>query len=105
MISVLGSSRSSSSGVKTGYGVHVFKSDVSDPAAIAALYDAVLTQFPALDTLVNNAGITRNLNLRAEGYEQDRSPIHVQSNGQDGKAQKSNPASNQSSLDPIVNRS
>jgi uncharacterized oxidoreductase len=44
-------------------GVHVFKSDVSDPAAIVALHDAVLTQFPALDTLVNNAGIMRNLNL------------------------------------------
>jgi uncharacterized oxidoreductase len=44
-------------------GVHVFKSDVSDPAAILALHDAVLAQFPALDTLINNAGIMRNLNL------------------------------------------
>ena len=38
-------------------------SDVSDPDAIAALHDRVLAQFPALDTLVNNAGIMRNLNL------------------------------------------
>ena len=44
-------------------GVHTFKSDVGDPAAIAALDASVLTQFPALDTLINNAGIMRNLNL------------------------------------------
>jgi uncharacterized oxidoreductase len=44
-------------------GVHAFVSDVGDPAAIAALYDRVLLHFPALDTLINNAGIMRNLNL------------------------------------------
>lgn len=44
-------------------GLKAFRSDVSDPAAIAALSDAVLGQFPALDTLVNNAGIMRNLDL------------------------------------------
>jgi uncharacterized oxidoreductase len=43
--------------------VHIFKSDVSNPKAIAALHDRVIAQFPALDTLVNNAGIMRNLNL------------------------------------------
>ncbi|MGC1458212.1 MAG: SDR family NAD(P)-dependent oxidoreductase [Steroidobacteraceae bacterium] len=44
-------------------GIHAFMSDVSDPSAIAALHDGVLTQFPALDTLIKNAGIMRNLNL------------------------------------------
>ncbi len=44
-------------------GIHAFISDVSDPGAIVALHEAVLTQFPALDTLINNAGIMRNLNL------------------------------------------
>ena len=39
--------------------VHTFRSDVADPAAIAALYDNVLRQFPELDTLINNAGIMR----------------------------------------------
>jgi len=44
-------------------GVHTFKSDVSDPAAITALHASVLTQFPTLDVLINNAGIMRNLDL------------------------------------------
>jgi len=47
-------------------GVHVFKSDVSDPAAILALHDDVLAQFPALDILINNAGVMRNLNLNQD---------------------------------------
>jgi len=47
-------------------GVYTFKSDVSDPAAIAALHDRVLAKFPALDTLINNAGIMRNLNLNLD---------------------------------------
>jgi uncharacterized oxidoreductase len=47
-------------------GVHAFKSDVSDPAAITLLHDNVLAQFPALDTLINNAGIMRKLNLNQE---------------------------------------
>ena len=46
--------------------VHTFRSDVSDPAAIAALHDTVLARFPLLDTLVNNAGIMRNLDLRED---------------------------------------
>jgi uncharacterized oxidoreductase len=44
-------------------GIHIFNSDVSNPAAIAALYDAVIARFPTLDTLINNAGVMRNLNL------------------------------------------
>jgi uncharacterized oxidoreductase len=43
--------------------VHAFKSDVSDPEAIMTLHSTVLAQFPALDTLINNAGIMRNLNV------------------------------------------
>jgi uncharacterized oxidoreductase len=43
--------------------VHVFQSDVSNPKDIASLYDNVLAQFPALDILINNAGVMRNLNL------------------------------------------
>lgn len=47
-------------------GVHTFRSDVGDPTAIVALHEAVLSRFPALDTLVNNAGIMRNLRLNEE---------------------------------------
>ena len=36
---------------------------MSDPDAIAALYETVIVRFPALDTVVNNAGIMRNLDL------------------------------------------
>ena len=51
---------------RTLVGVHTIQSDVSDPGAIAALYDTVIARFPALDTLINNAGIMRNLNLNQE---------------------------------------
>lgn len=44
-------------------GLHTFQSDVSDPAAITTLYESVIARFPALNVLVNNAGIMRNLNI------------------------------------------
>ena len=47
-------------------GVHILTSDVSDAGAIVALHDRVLTQFPQLDTLINNAGIMRNLNFNQD---------------------------------------
>ena len=47
--------------------VHAFKSDVSDPKAIAALQKAVTKQFPALNVLVNNAGVMRKIDLHAGG--------------------------------------
>ncbi len=52
-------------------GVRTFRSDVSDPGAIAALHGDVLARFPALDTLVNNAGIMRNLKLNEDRGLQD----------------------------------
>lgn len=53
-------------------GVHVFRSDAGDPDSIRTLHTEVVAAFPALDTLVNNAGIMRNLNLN-----QDRDLLDV----------------------------
>ena len=44
-------------------GLHGIVSDVADADAIARLHDEVLARFPALDVIVNNAGIMRNLDL------------------------------------------
>jgi uncharacterized oxidoreductase len=44
-------------------GIHTFQSDVSDPAAIEALYHKVTRQFPGLNFLINNAGEMRRLDL------------------------------------------
>ena len=43
--------------------VHTFQSDVSDPKAITALCQKVITQFPNLNMLINNAGEMRKINL------------------------------------------
>ena len=43
--------------------VHTFRSDVSDPKAIATLYENVTKQFPELNILINNAGIMREINV------------------------------------------
>lgn len=47
-------------------GVHTLLSDVSDRRAVQTLYDEVVDRFPSLDTIVNNAGIMRNLKLDQE---------------------------------------
>ncbi|HEY5229684.1 MAG TPA: SDR family NAD(P)-dependent oxidoreductase [Galbitalea sp.] len=44
-------------------GLHAIQSDTSDSAAIAKLYQRVVNEFPALNMLVNNAGIMRKINL------------------------------------------
>lgn len=46
--------------------VHTFRSDASKPEEIEALRRHVLPDFPACDTLINNAGIMRNLNLNEQ---------------------------------------
>ena len=43
--------------------IHCFKSDVSDPAAIQALYQKLTQEFPELNILINNAGIMKTINL------------------------------------------
>jgi uncharacterized oxidoreductase len=44
--------------------VHVAQSDVADPNAVVVLYDKLTREFPALNVLINNAGIMRKISLR-----------------------------------------
>jgi len=68
--------------VKQDLGVHTIQSDVSDPAAIVALYDDVVSRFPMLDTLVNNAGLMRNVRVdQARGLEDITREIDVNLSG------------------------
>jgi uncharacterized oxidoreductase len=62
--------------------VHTFRSDASLPASIEALHEDVLAQFPGLDTLVNNAGVMRNLKLgRARSLADVTREVDVDLNG------------------------
>ena len=45
-------------------GLHTIRSDVADPAQIAALASRVKAEFPGLDVLMNNAGICHYKNLK-----------------------------------------
>lgn len=55
-----------------GARAHIFKADLSDPAAAEALPGAVEKQLGKLDILVHNAGVTRdNLMLRMKDEEWD----------------------------------
>ena len=47
-------------------GLRAIRSDVSDPADIDSLHDQVMAEHPALDILINNAGIMRNIKLRED---------------------------------------
>jgi uncharacterized oxidoreductase len=55
--------RLEAAGVELG-NVHVVQSDANDPKAIAELCETLTRQFPALNVLVNNAGIMRKISLR-----------------------------------------
>jgi uncharacterized oxidoreductase len=48
-------------------GIQGFRSDVSDPQEIRALYEATIKKFPRLNVLINNAGIMRKINLHDAG--------------------------------------
>src|SRR5467141_2618622 len=63
--------------------IHTFQSDVSDPEAIATLYEKVTKQFPDLNILINNAGIMRAINVhdRAGGLEDITREIEINLNG------------------------
>jgi uncharacterized oxidoreductase len=60
--------------------LHTFQSDVRDPVSIHSLFLAVSSQFPALDTLVNNAGTMRNIKV-VEEREDLTDEIDINLNG------------------------
>jgi uncharacterized oxidoreductase len=47
-------------------GVHGLQSDASNPTDIEALRQWVTAEFPACDTLINNAGVMRNLDMNEQ---------------------------------------
>lgn len=49
--------------------VHTFQCDVSDPKAISDLFEKVISQFPELNFLINNAGVMRALNLHTNDVD------------------------------------
>ena len=63
--------------------IHTFRSDVSDPKAIAALYEEVTNQFPEFNILINNAGIMRKINVhdKAGGLEDITQEIEINLSG------------------------
>ncbi|WP_438034242.1 SDR family oxidoreductase [Sorangium sp. So ce204] len=50
-------------------GLRTLQSDVRDPHAIAALHERVMKDFPAMNVLINNAGIMRKVNLQTFGAD------------------------------------
>lgn len=51
--------------------LHTFKSDAGDPKAVRDLAQALTRRFPALNVLVNNAGVMRKIDLQGAAGAQD----------------------------------
>ena len=49
--------------------VVAIQSDASNPVAISTLYSDVVSAFPSLNVLINNAGIMRKINLHTSGSD------------------------------------
>ena len=62
--------------------VHTLQSDASKLDDIAALYEQVTRDFPAMNFLINNAGIMRTINLnKSQGADDLTSEIETNLNG------------------------
>ncbi len=60
--------------------LHTFRSDVADVTAIPALFAAVSAAFPALNVLINNAGIGLKRNLNDASLSLDELSREIQTN-------------------------
>src|SRR5581483_1404510 len=61
-------------------GIHTVESDVSEPGAIESLCSTVIEKFPALNVLINNAGIMRKINLLGEVHSLEDITREVETN-------------------------
>src|ERR1700720_161164 len=63
--------------------IHTFRTGLSHPRAIAALYETLTKQFPGLNILINNAGIMRKINVHdnAGGLEDITREIEINLSG------------------------
>jgi uncharacterized oxidoreductase len=63
--------------------LRIFKSDVSRIEDVDSLFAAVIKEFPALNVLINNAGVMRNLNVHDEdqGLEEFTREIDINFKG------------------------
>jgi uncharacterized oxidoreductase len=60
--------------------IHTFRSDVSKPADIEQLYFEVTQQFPALNILINNAGLMRQLDLIDDNIDLEDINLEIATN-------------------------
>jgi uncharacterized oxidoreductase len=60
--------------------LHTIQSDVSDPKAIASLYERVSREYPALNILINNAGVMRKINLQDKGSDLEDISREIETN-------------------------
>jgi uncharacterized oxidoreductase len=60
--------------------VHTFQSDINDPQAISELFDNVVSHFPNLNFLINNAGIMLKINLHDKGIDLEDISREIETN-------------------------
>ncbi len=60
--------------------VHTIQSDVSDSAAITALFRKVTQEFPQLNVLINNAGIMRKIDLQIADQDLNELTKEIETN-------------------------
>jgi len=60
--------------------LHPIRSDVGEPGAITELHDRVVDEFPALNILINNAGVMRKINLHDRGIDLDDISREIETN-------------------------
>lgn len=65
---------------ETRQGIYVFQSDVNDPKAITTLYEKVISEFPKLNILINNAGIMCKINFNEEGSDLEGLTREIETN-------------------------